>query len=120
MTTAEIRYQLHRLGKQRDALPLSTSTAAGLELSRLSSRIDTLRKQFTNAQRRELLALARHLNYKADIYYPGLGRIYPARGKFYVAEPRPGCFELFAGADKLDPEKLTDGHGRTITVDSQL
>jgi hypothetical protein len=66
------------------------------------------------AKLRELKRLAKVLTYKADIYGPN-GRIYGFEAKFAVRDGK-----LFHGTVELDPSTLTDGHGRTITSDSNF
>ena len=70
-----------------------------------------LESKLAVAKRRELKRLAQHLTYKADIYGPE-GRIYSGDAKFIVSTDG----KLFHGAKELDVAKLTDGHGRAISL----
>jgi|14BtaG_2_1085337.scaffolds.fasta_scaffold160343_1 hypothetical protein len=54
--------------------------------------------------------LVDRLNNKADVYYNG-SRVYTFETPFSI----DGIFLVLRG-QAVDPDKLTDGHGRTITA----
>lgn len=101
-----IRYDIFRLESR--ALPLDL---------RETVRLAKLREKLPAAARRELKQLAKTLTYKADVYRAGFGRIYPDAGKWSV-RPVGASFGLFLADTQIDPDSLCDGHGRTITADS--
>lgn len=78
-----------------------------------TARLERCRRELPVAKRRELKRLARTLTLKADIYATGIGRIFACDARFIVRGER-----LFHGTRELDPATLCDGHGRTITADS--
>ncbi len=84
-------------------------------LNRTKVEVIILKKQaeLIVAHRREMKRLAWVLTYKSDIYGP-TGRIWNHVAKFHVTSDG----KLYHGTTELDPAKLTDGHGRLITTDS--
>jgi hypothetical protein len=99
-----LRYELHKL---RESLRVDN----GGDIS-LAFTIERKQAQLVIAERRELKRLARYLTFKADIYGP-TGRIYSCDAKWTVRDGK-----LFHGNKVIDPNTLTDGHGRTIDPDS--
>ena len=107
-SSALIRYDLRELrftltGLQ--AVPGYDQQCASME-----RKIAKLQADLIKATRRELKCLAKTLTYKADVYHPDIGRIFHTEAKWYVDGDK-----LYHGVIRIDPAKLTDGHGRPIT-----
>ena len=113
MDSSLLKYKMAKLMRA-----INQTAGVSVERDILCVRYDRLSFQYRDAQRLELERLAKHLNYKADVYYPGLGRIYPGsdgRG-FYTREVSLGVTGIFHGDTVLNPDHITDGHGNTVYV----
>lgn len=75
----------------------------------IDAKVARKRAALVTAERRELKQLASLLNYKADIYYAGRGRLYVSDHKFTTQDGK-----LFYGKAEIDPSQLYDGHGHAI------
>jgi hypothetical protein len=110
MNAACINYDIHKIDER---------LAAGMASARDMARLPKLKAKYPVALRRELKRLAQFLTYKADIYYPGVGRIYSCDGKWSVID---GPALVFTHRETkavltVDRNQLTDGHGQLITIE---
>ena len=107
LSASELRFRIRQL--QRSISAFTASPADEAKLAKLKAALPV-------AELRDLKRLARHLNYKADIYYPG-GRLYARDGKFVVDAAGLGFVNHETGhLTPLELDKLTDGHGQVICI----
>jgi hypothetical protein len=103
-----LNYDIAQLEKSLANLPSSLwPKGAAEKLARWKAELPV-------ARRRYLKQLASALRHKADVYYPGKGRVFSFERKFKVSDDG----RLLLDGEEVNPDLFSDGHGRPIIPES--